>query len=578
VAGGARTRFAVPSGFACTFKEAVVLALRLPFYTTWFLLLCLAAPRAWAADDWLDAPPPAANAPPAARVAPPAARVAPPARNRAPRRKVAATTAPVAFQPTLANPQSPSTLRVSGQGAVPDESSATQNSVGDLSPDDLFPVNDQLMNEQLTVDQPEEVTGINPLTLPIKVTRESASGDPDEDQMIPTTGMTLSSGRWFNRGCWYAKEDFIFLERSERGRHRRTLATEDDPSIVTTITGLGNGSNVEFPFVNAQITQVQPGSAFPPPFTSTAPFVTSLPFGSTGNYLPINASLGFSPGARLTVGAYLGTDAMNRDSAIEFTFQGLNNWSIQNSITAYQPNQNTIFTNFVALPLGSAIPTSAPGFAFSNFQQYTYNATLNSYEVNFKLSQRMSRDRTVLTREGIWARVATPQLLYSMYGGLRLIRYNETFMWRSEGTDPSMVAGNYDITTHNAVFGPQIGGTVTYQHENWRFSGRLAGGSLGNYANQHSMINGFDIPTSTSINVNNSNSATTLSLMADFGLNVTYLFRPNMGLRFGYQIMGISNLALAERQITFLSFNPAIMNQDHALYFQGVSTGLEFAW
>ncbi len=30
-------------------------------------------------------------------------------------------------------------------------------------------------------------------------------------EMVPATGMTLSSGRWFNRGCWYAKEDVIYL-------------------------------------------------------------------------------------------------------------------------------------------------------------------------------------------------------------------------------------------------------------------------------------------------------------------------------------------------------------------------------
>jgi hypothetical protein len=159
-----------------------------------------------------------------------------------------------------------------------------------------------------------------------------------------------------------------------------------------------------------------------------------------------------------------------------------------------------------------------------------------------------------------------------------LIRYNENFLWRSEGTDPTTVAGNYGITTHNALFGPQVGTVLTYQHENWRFSGRLGGGALANYADQHSVIQGFDVPTGTSINTNSSNSATTLSMMVDFGLNVTYLFRPNMGLRLGYQIMAVSNMALAERQITFLSLNPGIMNQDHGLYFQGVSSGLEFTW
>ncbi|HEX4147215.1 MAG TPA: hypothetical protein VHY91_27205 [Pirellulales bacterium] len=556
----------MPSWFACTFKEAVVLATRLTYFATCCLLLGLAAPGARADDDWLDAPPPGAQTLSAAKVPPPA-------RNRTPRPKASTKTSPKGSTVTFQAAPGLSTIQASAQSELPEGSYAPQNSVGELTPDDLFPT-----NQEVIVDQPEELTGINPLSLPIKVTREAASGDSDDDQLVPTTGMTLSSGHWFNRGCWYAKEDFVYLQRSERGRHKRILATEDDPTIVLTQQSTpfpnSNGSPPSLPFSSTIETVVAAGNSF----GGTGLFATSLPFGSTGNYLPINASLGFSPGARLTIGTFLGTDAMNRDSAVEFTFQGLNNWSYQNSISAYQPNQNSIFTNFVALPLGSNIPTSAPGFAFSNYQQYTYNATLNSFELNFKLSQRMSRDRSVLTREGIWARVATPQLLYSIYGGLRVIRYNETFLWRSEGTDPSMVAGNYSITTHNALFGPQFGSTITYQHENWRLTGRLAGGALGNYGDQHSIINGFDVPTGNSISRNDSNSGTTLSLLADFGLNLTYLFRPNMGIRLGYQLMGIGNLAIAEHQITFLNLNPATLNQDHGLYFQGVSGGLEFAW
>ncbi len=65
----------------------------------------------------------------------------------------------------------------------------------------------------------------------------------------------------------------------------------------------------------------------------------------------------------------------------------------------------------------------------------------------------------MLTREGIWARVATPQFLPSIYGGLRLIRYNEQFLWRCQGADPSTIAGNYNIQTQNTLFGPQFGGT-----------------------------------------------------------------------------------------------------------------------
>lgn len=225
----------------------------------------------------------------------------------------------------------------------------------------------------------------------------------------------------------------------------------------------------------------------------------------------------------------------------------------------------------------SSLTNTAPGFTFANFQQYTYNANLNSYEVNFKLAKRLGRDRTVLTREGIWARVVTPQFLPALYGGLRLIRYNEQFLWRSEGVDPSTIAGNYNIQTQNTLIGPQFGGNLTYHHENWKVTARLGGGAV-NLANQRSNINGFDTYANAVINRFDTNNSANVSLLLDFGINSTYYFRPNMGWRFGYQIMAVLNMALAERQITFLNLNPPIMNQDHGLYFQGVSTGFDFSW
>jgi len=521
-----------------------VRAIRFSSLTIWILLLCLALPQA-SADDSTGTPPPAAKAasPARPRQARPKSYPSPP------------SSRPANTSGRAGSASSPSSAS-SNRGQPPEAEQASYQSVGDVTPEDVFPAEAPL----------PETVGINPLTLPIQMEMETACPDDEDHPMAPATGMTLTSGRWFNRGCWYTKQDVIYLERSERGRHKRILATEYDPTIATTLNQYGTTTAGYQP---SQLTSV---------ITVASPLTYSLPFGSTGNYLPINASLGFSPGARLTIGANLGTDAMNRDSAIEFTFQGLNHWSQQGSISAYQPNQNTLDTNFVALPLSPQIPNSAPGFTGSNFQSYVYNGSLNSYELNFRVTRRMGRDRTVLTREGIWARVATPQVLPGFYGGLRLITYNESFLWNSVGTDPSTIAGTYAIRTHNDLFGPQFGGTVAYQHEHWRFSGRLAGGALVAFADQNSIVGGYNLVNGTSINATSSNSNTTLALMLDFGLNCIYQFRPNMGLRVGYQIMALSNLALAERQITFLSLNPGIINQDHGLYFQGISAGLEFAW
>ena len=101
-------------------------------------------------------------------------------------------------------------------------------------------------------------------------------------------------------------------------------------------------------------------------------------------------ALGFAPGARFTLGLNLGTDPMNRLSSVNFTFMGLNNWSDQKSLTSLSPN--ALYTNFD--PLFSTVP----GFTQADFMQYTYTSHFNSYELNFRVARRLSRDRMVLTR------------------------------------------------------------------------------------------------------------------------------------------------------------------------------------
>jgi hypothetical protein len=518
----------MPSRYVRTFKEAAVRATELPFRSTMLLLVCLSTSGAWAANwDYAPAPP--------ARSGWPVRSGMTQGRTYSP-----GTTSQTAYQPTLANPANQSSTWTPDDETSSGPSAPQQTNSNEVSPEEMFPAFEDF----------GDMPGSYPPTLPVSNCLDGqCESDDGNHEMAPATGMTLSAGRWFNRGCWYAQEEFTYLQRSERGRHKIFLT--QDFLIASGPTG-----NALLP---------------------------------NGNNLQIAASLGFSPGARITIGANLGTDAMNRLSAVEFTFQGLNNWTNQASITSVAPNGTTVATNGLIPnlapqsgnnPVGTSV-LAAPGFALTHINQYTENASLNSYELNFKLSKRMGRDRTVLTREGIWARVVTPQLLPSLFAGLRLIRYNDNFLWRSQGSDPSTVAGNYDVTAHNALFGVQFGSAITYQHENWRFTGRIAGGPFANYCDQHSIVNGFDVVDLSSpvfINRNYTASTTTLAMLVDFNFSTVYLFRPNMGLRFGYQILAASNLALASRQLNFVSFNPSQVNQNHGLYFQGISGGFEWAW
>ncbi len=534
------------------------------------LLACLATTVAWA-DDWSFAPQqPQLNQPPPRQATPQRPRSA----GGRPTAKVQSYNQPPSGMASARSLSQPASIAENDQPSAPEEVPAGDSN-SNISPEEMFPS---------SYPDPYEMNSAPVLPMPGWMNGVYGSGDNDDPDRPQPGGITLSSGRWFQRGCWYVQEEATYLMRSERGRFKRFLAGEFDPQIQEQNANTGAQATAN--------NQTPPSSEFVYIATSITSFSNpiqfSLPLSPSNNTLAILPSLGFAPGARMTIGRNLGTDAMNRQSSIEFTFQGLNHWSDQHSINSLLPFENTLFTSFAVIPATTSIPTAgplnsslgnaAPGFAYASVMQYTYNASLNSYELNFKLSNRSGRDRSVLTREGVWARVVTPQFLPAIYGGLRLINYNEGFIWRSTGLNPSTINGTYDIATQNYMFGPQLGSSITYQHQGWKFTGRLAGGTLLNFANQHSNIAGFDTFSNNIVVRNDSNQNTTLSLLFDFGINTTYYFRPNMGLRLGYQIFMMSNLALAERQVTFQNFNPPILNQDHGLYFQGISGGFEMAW
>jgi hypothetical protein len=55
-----------------------------------------------------------------------------------------------------------------------------------------------------------------------------------------------------------------------------------------------------------------------------------------------------------------------------------------------------------------------------------------------------------------------------------------------------------------------------------------------------------------------------------------YEFTPNFAFRTSYDLMWITNLALAQNQITFSPSTPAQISNHHSLFYQGASIGLEW--
>jgi len=67
----------------------------------------------------------------------------------------------------------------------------------------------------------------------------------------------------------------------------------------------------------------------------------------------------------------------------------------------------------------------------------------------------------------------------------------------------------------------------------------------------------------------------TLAFVGELGFLLGYQFRPNFGLRVSYDLMWVTNLALAQNQLTFHPTTPTQIADQHSLFYQGVGVGFE---
>jgi hypothetical protein len=110
------------------------------------------------------------------------------------------------------------------------------------------------------------------------------------------------------------------------------------------------------------------------------------------------------------------------------------------------------------------------------------------------------------------------------------------------------------------------------------------GGPFINFADQFTNVNAIGtnttgpVPVVTTLNRNVSNQATPLAFLGEFNVNSAYFFRPNIALRAGYTFVLISNLALADKQITFTQIAPAKISTAIGTSIQGANVGFEFYW
>ena len=121
------------------------------------------------------------------------------------------------------------------------------------------------------------------------------------------------------------------------------------------------------------------------------------------------------------------------------------------------------------------------------------------------------------------------------------------------------------------MVGPQVGGELFYERAYWRAGMRANAGALVNWASQSSTVRISTAPDRDEFAKDH-----TLGFAGGVSFVGAYRFRPTFGLRISYDFMWVSNLALAQNQITFFPSTPTEMSGSHMLLFQGVTLGFEW--
>jgi hypothetical protein len=331
--------------------------------------------------------------------------------------------------------------------------------------------------------------------------------------MQETPAFPWSSGDWFRNGQYYVEADYLIVNRSRLKGGRYPLGFDSSTGALMTTEGR--------------------------PFTAES-------------------------GVRATIGRQLYRDYQNRDHSIEFTFMGISEFEMQDSIQAR-------FTNGIVAPLNTALQ----GFNNADFHIAQHDSRMTDYQINYRIHRRLSRDRLVMAPDGSWSRQYTQGHSNSLIIGLRYVSIDENFIWQSQrfNTNPNTFSGALTSATENDLLGITIGGELLDQYETWNW-GMRGKGTLGiNFADSDTaiLINNTEV-----YNINPTSED--FGFVAEFGMFAAYHLSPNCSLRLSYDLMWYGGLAGAAAQ-TNLNFNP-IQNAytNSVIFLQVVGIGAQYTW
>jgi hypothetical protein len=231
---------------------------------------------------------------------------------------------------------------------------------------------------------------------------------------------------------------------------------------------------------------------------------------------------------------------LDSDSAWELSYFGLHNWS--SDIFAADAGN-------LDLPGTVGVGTD---FDDADEMDVLYQSRLNNVEFN------LLRDHTYLA----WI------------AGFRYVNWEEEFnIAATNGADLS----NYNTQTSNNMFGGQFGARAFFYgpYLQWELTGKA--GLFGNVAQQRQRFGDDD---DTLVLRDTSEDGSAFSFVGDVNLSAHYRLNRVWSIRAGYNILGITGLALAPDQLDFAAGPAAGRNIDvgGSVFLHGANIGIEGIW
>ena len=213
-------------------------------------------------------------------------------------------------------------------------------------------------------------------------------------------------------------------------------------------------------------------------------------------------------------------------------------------------------------------------FDGSSRQTVDYESHFKSFEMNYRVRQRLGHDQLVMDPNGGWHRAANAGFEREYLAGLRFMEIEDKLDWQAEDIGVLGDDGRYFIRTDNDLFGFQVGGGLSYQAPRWSVGVFAKGGVFLNDALGRTQFNfTADDASDSDLRLRENQ----LSFVGEFKLQARFHVTPNVSLRAAYELMYIESVALAPSQATFIP-EFSYLNTTGDPFYHGVSFGVEGYW